>query len=58
MSEKTVSDIILDRFLESIKNDRLFAEISDNLVTAMREKHGKNKIKELFRKTQNENPQP
>jgi hypothetical protein len=48
--EKTVSDTILDRFLESIKNDRLLTDIADNLVTTMREKHGKNKIKELLRK--------
>jgi hypothetical protein len=50
MPEKTVSDTILDKFSESIKNDGLFADIADNLVTAMREKRGKNKIKELLRK--------
>lgn len=58
MSEKTVSDLIFDKFLESIKNDDLFKEFSVELVTAMREKQGKSKIKELMRKRKNETPQP
>ena len=50
MSEKTVSDMIFDKFAESIKEDTLFSNISADLVIAMREKHGKSKIKELMRK--------
>lgn len=58
MSEKTVSDLIFDKFLESIKDDDLFKEFSADLVVAMREKQGKTKIKELMRKRKNETPQP
>jgi hypothetical protein len=58
MSEKTVSDLIFEKFLESINDDDLFKEFSAELVAAMREKQGKTKIKELMRKRKNETPQP
>ena len=50
MAEKTVPELIFDKFNESIKDDKLFSNISADLVNAMREKYGKNKIKELLRK--------
>ena len=58
MSEKTVSDMIFEKFANLIKNDALFSSISDNLVLAMRQKQGKSKIKDLLRKMENEDSKP
>jgi hypothetical protein len=58
MSEKTVSDMIFEKFANSIKNDALFSSISDDLVLAIRQKQGKSKIKDLLRKMENEDSKP
>jgi hypothetical protein len=58
MSEKTVSDVIFEKFANSIKNDALFSSISDDLVLAIRQKQGKSKIKDLLRKMENEDSKP
>lgn len=58
MSEKTVSDMIFEKFATAIKDDVLFSSVSDDLVLAMRQKHGKKKIRDLLRKTENEDSKP
>lgn len=57
MSKKTVSDMILDKFAQSIKTDESFNDIYDELVKAVKEKQTKAKIKAIMRKT-NETNQP
>lgn len=51
MPDKTVSDQILDKFAESIAKDEAFAGISADIVSAMRQKQSKAKLKDLLRKT-------
>jgi len=58
MAEKSVSDMIFDKFAEFITGDSLLKEISNELVLAVKQKHDKNKIEEVLRKTPNENPKP
>ena len=58
MPEKTVSDLIFDKFAESVKSDPLFAKLTDELIIAMRLKQGKTKIRELLRKMENEDSKP
>jgi hypothetical protein len=58
MAEKSVPDMIFDKFADFITADSLFKEISNDLVLAVRQKHGKDKIEELLRKAHNENPKP
>jgi hypothetical protein len=50
MSERTVQDMILDNFALLIADDTSFSPIRDELLTAIRQKQGKNKIRELLRK--------
>ena len=49
--------MILDKFAESIKTDESFNGIYDELVTAVKGKQTKAKIKAIMRKT-NETNQP
>lgn len=58
MSKKTVSDMIFEKFANSINDDALFSSISDDLVLAMRQKQGKSKIRDLLRKMENEDSKP
>lgn len=55
MSTKKVSDMILDKFAASIKTDESFNSIYDELVTAVKEKQSKAKIKAIMRKTNETN---
>ena len=51
MVKKSVSDLIYDKFAETIQKDNLFKGISDDLNTAARKvRPNKAKIKELLRK--------
>jgi hypothetical protein len=58
MSENSVSDMILEKFSDSIKDDANFSPILNDLILAMRQKQGKKKIEELLRKMENENSHP
>ncbi len=58
MVDKSVSDMIFDKFAEFITGDSLLKEISNDLVLAVKQKQGKNKIEEVLRKASNENPKP
>ena len=55
MVQKSVSDLILDKFAESIKKDDLFVGISDELTILVREKrHSKSGIEKLLKGKQDE----
>lgn len=55
MTKKTVSDLIFDKFAESIENDDLFNDISNQLIALVREGGpNKDEIKELLMNKQNE----
>jgi chemotaxis methyl-accepting protein methylase len=54
---KKVSDLIIDKFSESIDKNSLFAGISEELTGMIKKReHAKEKIENLLRKKQNENP--
>lgn len=55
MVQKSVSDLIFDKFAESIKKDGLFGGISDDLVAlARRKRPSKSEIEKLLRGKQDE----
>lgn len=55
MTQKTVSDLIFDKFAESIEKDDLFKEISKDLISLVREKKcSKAEIEKLLVKMKNE----
>lgn len=55
MSQKSVSDLIFDKFAESVEKDALFKGISADLVTIVREKKSnKAELQKLLRKKQDE----
>ena len=56
MIQKSVPDLILDKFAESIEKDDLFGEISGDLIALVRERKSKAMIEKLLRKKQDENP--
>ena len=58
VSGKTISDMIFDKFAESMAGDASFNGILADLVTAMRQQHGKAKINDLLRKTEDAPSQP
>jgi len=56
MPQKSVPDLIFDKFAEYVKNDGLFKGVSDDLVALVREKKpSKTKIEKLLREKQDEN---
>lgn len=56
MGSKKVSDLIIDKFAENIEKDDLFENISEELVTMLKErKHSKDEIENLLKKKQDEN---
>ena len=56
MVQKTISDLIYDKFSEFIKKDDLFKNISVDLILAIKEKRcSKNEIESLFKRIENEN---
>ena len=55
MVQKSVSDLIFDKFAESIKKDGLFAEISDDLIALVHQKrHSTSDIEKSLRGKQDE----
>jgi len=56
MIQKSVPDLILDKFAESIEKDDLFGEISGDLIALVREGKSRAMIEKLLRKKQDENP--
>lgn len=55
MVQKSVSDLIFDKFAESIKKDGLFVGISDDLAALARQKRpSKSEIERLLRRKQDE----
>lgn len=59
MVQKSVSDMIFDKFAESIEKDALFKDISADLVDLVRgKKHSKTELQNLLRKKQDENSKP
>ena len=56
MIQKSVPDLILDKFAGSIEKDDLFGEISGDLIALVRERKGRAMIEKLLRKEQDENP--
>ncbi len=56
MIQKSVLDLIFDKFAESIEKDDLFGEISGDLIALVRERKSKAMIEKLLRKKQDENP--
>ena len=58
MPDKTISDLILDKFAESIAEDKAFTGVSTDLVSALRQKQGKGKIKDLLRRAEDAHTQP
>jgi len=51
MASKKVSDLIIDKFAENIKKNRLFENISGELISLFTErKHSKEEIENLLRK--------
>ena len=55
MSQKSVLDLIFDKFAEYVGNDGLFDGVSDNLITLVREKKpSKTEIEKLLRGKQDE----
>ena len=55
MNQKSVSDLIIGKFGESIEKDNLFKGISTGLVALIRKKkHSKAEIETLLRKMQDE----
>jgi len=58
MVQKTVSDLIFDKFAGSIESDVLFKGISDNLIALIHERrHNKAELEKLLRKKQDEDPE-
>ena len=59
MSQKSVPDLIFDRFAESIEKDVLFKGIFADLATLVRgKKHSKAELQNLLRKKQDEDSKP
>ena len=55
MEQKTVSNLIFDKFAESIERDALFKGISEDLISMVRKtKSSKAEIQKLLEKKQNE----
>ena len=55
MSQKSVPDLIFDKFAEYVRNDGLFNGVSDNLITLIRKKKpNKTEIEKLLREKQDE----
>lgn len=55
MSQKSVSDLIFDKFAESIKEDNLFQGISEEVDALIRgKKHIKKNLPNLLRKKADE----
>jgi len=50
MGGKSISDLILSQFSKYVESDELFEGISALLVSAVREKKGATKIKEILEK--------
>jgi hypothetical protein len=58
-SQKSVSDLIFDKFAEYVRKDRLFDGVSEDLITLVRKKKpNKSEIEKLLRKTQDEDTKP
>jgi hypothetical protein len=55
MVEKSVTDMIFEKFAQIIAGDSLFKGISKEIVALMREKPGKDEIKALLERIDNEN---
>ena len=59
MVQKSVSDLIFDKFAERIEADALFKGISADLVDLIRgKKCSKTELQNLLRKKQDENSKP
>jgi len=55
MPQKSVPDLIFDKFAEYIRNDGLFKEVSDDLIIlARKRKPSKTEIEKLLREKQDE----
>lgn len=55
MDQKSVSDLILEKFAENIKKDELSAGISEDLIALVsQKKHGKSDIKKMLRRERDE----
>ncbi|MEM2130395.1 MAG: hypothetical protein QXZ70_07350 [Candidatus Bathyarchaeia archaeon] len=55
MVEKSVTDMIFEKFAQSIADDSLFESISKEIAALMRKKPGKNEIKALLERIEIEN---
>jgi len=59
MSQKSVTDLIFDKFAESVKHDPLFKGISSELIDMIREKKlRKTELQNLMRKKLDEASKP
>ena len=57
MTQKSVPDLIYDKFAESVSKDTLFDAISDDLLKQVRaKKKSEKEISSLLSKGKNENP--
>lgn len=55
MDQKSVSDLILEKFAENIKKDELSAGISEDLIALVsQKKHSKSDIKKMLRRERDE----
>jgi len=55
VDQKSVSDLILEKFTENIKKDELFAGISEDLIALVSQKRqSKSDIKKMLRREQDE----
>jgi len=59
MTEKSVTDMILDKFTQSVAGDSTFKGICEELLALMKsEKPEKERIKAILEKIVDENPKP
>ena len=59
MAEKSVTDMIFEKFAQNVAGDSIFKGICEELVALMQSKKpGKDEIKAILEKIVNENPKP